>query len=503
MPATNASTGGVVLSSCFLGSDEIRNMRTVPELVFVNCCHLAAGDEKQLLNYDRATFASGVAGALIEIGVRCVIAAGWAVDDEAAGLFADAFYTSLLRGSRFIDAVDEARKAAYRQCPHVNTWAAYQCYGDPDWVFRQRRPDPNQLTAPDVDDFSGIASAVSLRFALERIIVQSKFQGAEPVTQVANLTKLEELFKSKWGSSGAIAELFGEAFAEAGAVERGLRWYERAVAAADGRASMKAGEQLANARGRLAWEIVDQARRHRDAAVGREKAGRMSAKARTAARRARMDAERTLRKAGARADRLIQRALRLLVKLQNLEETLERSSLMGSVYKRRALVEEAMGRHGRMAASLREMNRSYERAQAIGASNGASDLYYPASNRLAADVALNAGRRGWRALEKTTLAVVRRSLAAKHADDADFWSVVGEIELQQYEALARRRLAAAFPQLSKAYEDLHKRVAATRMWASVYDTACLVLPSYAGRVTGREKSSAAELLARLRGFAHP
>ena len=122
----------------FLGPDEIRNMRTVPELVFVNCCHLGGADAAQLLNtrYDRAEFASGVAGALIEIGVRCVVAAGWAVDDDAASMFAEEFYRSLLRGNRFIVAVGEARDAAHDGGPNVNTWAAYQCYGDPDWVFR-------------------------------------------------------------------------------------------------------------------------------------------------------------------------------------------------------------------------------------------------------------------------------------------------------------------------------------------------------------------------------
>ena len=98
MPTADGSGGGVVLSTgAFLGPDEIRNMRTVPELVFVNCCHLASGDDKQLLNYDRASFASGVAGALIEIGVRCVVAAGWAVDDDGAGVFAETFYASLLQ----------------------------------------------------------------------------------------------------------------------------------------------------------------------------------------------------------------------------------------------------------------------------------------------------------------------------------------------------------------------------------------------------------------------
>ncbi len=68
----------------------------------------------QLLRYDRAEFASSVAGALIAIGVRCVIAAGWAVDDDAASAFAEAFYESLLRGNRFIVAVGDARARSVR-----------------------------------------------------------------------------------------------------------------------------------------------------------------------------------------------------------------------------------------------------------------------------------------------------------------------------------------------------------------------------------------------------
>jgi hypothetical protein len=125
-------TGGVVLSNgAFLGPDEIATMRAVPELVFVNCCHLAARDIDQLLaegtrqSYDRPRFASGVAEQLIKIGVKCVIAAGWAVDDMSARTFATTFYTSLLSGNRFVDAVAAAREAAYAE--GGNTWAAYQC----------------------------------------------------------------------------------------------------------------------------------------------------------------------------------------------------------------------------------------------------------------------------------------------------------------------------------------------------------------------------------------
>ena len=130
--------GGVVLSNdTFLSASEIKAMRVVPELVFVNCCHLAAGSRQSLLRepqrgrFDRAAFASSVAQALIEVGVRCVVAAGWAVDDSAASAFATTFYDELLKGQRFLDAAAVARAKAYEF--DGNTWAAYQCYGDPEW----------------------------------------------------------------------------------------------------------------------------------------------------------------------------------------------------------------------------------------------------------------------------------------------------------------------------------------------------------------------------------
>ena len=141
MLADDGSEGGVVLSgNNVLGPSEIESMRTTPELVFVNCCYLAAGDSRQLLNGDangrpfsRAEYAASVAESLINIGVRCVVAAGWAVDDQVASVFAEAFYDGVLRNMRFIDAVAAARRAAWESSPDGNTWAAYQCYGDPDW----------------------------------------------------------------------------------------------------------------------------------------------------------------------------------------------------------------------------------------------------------------------------------------------------------------------------------------------------------------------------------
>jgi CHAT domain-containing protein len=501
VPGESGAPGGVVLSNgTFLGPDEFRNMRTVPELVFVNCCHLGAADAAQLLNtrYDRAEFASGVAGALIAIGVRCVVAAGWAVDDDAATVFAEEFYRSLLRGNRFIVAVGDARAAARERSPHLNTWAAYQCYGNPDWVFRGKAADPNQAPAPLVEDFTGIGSATALKLALKRIVVRTKYQGADVAEQLRSLAQLEKLFGSKWGGSGDVAELFGEAFVEAGDVEAGMQWYETAVAAPNGKASMKAAEQLANVRGRLGWEIVDRAARYLDERKRAEKAGGQTARARAAARRARMDGERSLRKAIARADRLIAQSLELLTQLIAVEQTMERASLIGSAYKRRALVDGAAGRRVRVQQALRQMRAAYQNAQEVGEKSGATDVYYPVANRLTADVALHAGTPRGRTLDRQTANILRKSLQTKSATDPDFWSVVGETELDQYEALTARKLAPARKQLSRAYEDLHKRVTATRMWASVYDTACLVLPNYPSRATGKERAAANELLAQLR-----
>ena len=148
-----------------------------------------------------------------------------------------------------------------------------------------------------------------------------------------------------------MAELFGEAFVEVGDVETGMQWYERAVAAPDGRASMGAVEQLANARTRLGWQIVDTAKREVDALQQQEKRRGQSARARAAARRARIDAERSLRKAVARADRLIDQSLALLAKLLAVEPTLDRARSIGLAYKRRALVDAAVARRARRTST--------------------------------------------------------------------------------------------------------------------------------------------------------
>ena len=511
--ANDGGLGGVVLSNgTFLGPAEIATMRTVPELVFVNCCHLAARNIDQLLGAntrqisDRVRFAAGVAERLIGIGVRCVIAAGWAVDDEGASTFATTFYTALLRGNRFIDAVAEARESAYKK--EDNTWAAYQCYGDPNWVLRRDGAEVTFSTRVSADEFAGVASETALKLALETIAVQTKFQHFKPQAQLERVFSLEKQFGPKWGKNGSVAELFGVAHAAARDLEGAIRWYEQAVNAEDGTASLKAAEQLANIRVRLAWETVEAAQKERDQMALQQKEGgngkRLAdARSRKAARRSLAASDRKLQMSRSSARKAVKEALHLLEKLVAVHPTMERESMYGSACKRLALIEAATGRRMEEQKAIEAMKLHYQRAASIGRDTGASDVFYPTLNYLAAEAALNAGRRGWKGFDESVVEATCASLEAKSLGDPDFWSVVGQTELQLYKAVAAGKLASRRASLEKGYQDLYRRVSAPWMWSSVYDTARFVLRKYDARASAEESNAAESLLAYLLTSAQP
>jgi hypothetical protein len=113
-------------------------MSTVPELVFVNCCFLGQTDGVAEHYYqNRYRLAANVGTQLIRNGVKAVVVAGWAVDDTAALTFAQTFYDQMMDGCPFGEAVLAARRKVYDQSGEQNnTWGAYQCYGDPFYKLR-------------------------------------------------------------------------------------------------------------------------------------------------------------------------------------------------------------------------------------------------------------------------------------------------------------------------------------------------------------------------------
>jgi hypothetical protein len=438
---------GVVLSDeSFLGPAEIGALRVIPELVFVNCCHLATGDASELFaapNYDRARFASGVAEALIRVGVRCVVAAGWAVDDAAAQAFAETFYGQLLNGSRFIDAVAAGRTEA-RDCGG-NTWAAYQCYGDPDWTYPRGTGDAQRPSAPSPSqEFAGIGSATSLTLQLERLAVQSEYQRWTGILQADRLRYLKDTFEHFWRTNGAVA---------------------------DGSASLAAVEQLADLKARRAWELASSSK------------GRPSEAVQIARSR-------------------IAEALALLDTLTIMAPTLERESLYGSAYKRLALIEAEDGRPSRANEAIEKMRAHYAAAEKIAraaAKGGEPEpgLFYAAMNQIVAQLAIEQGR-GAAGLDAEILGVARRSMSTAAPE---FWSVVGQTELQMYECVAAGTLASHLESLTREFGDHHARVESPIKWASVYDSAMLVLSAYRCRAPAGEARAATELLASLAAHA--
>ena len=470
--------GGVVLSDgTFLGPNEIRSMRTVPELVFVNCCHLGKLDPSQTLKspkpFNRAEFASGVADSLISIGVRCVIAAGWAVDDGPAKVFAETFYREVLNRRPFIDAVATAREAAWNEDKASNTWAAYQAYGDPNWVYRRGAVEVLTVPLSPREEFEGIASPLGLTLALEEQAVKSKWMKADNATQLEKVRHLEARFAALWGGMGAVAEAFALAYAEAGERDAAIGWYERALQSNDSSASMKAQEQLGNLLARRGWARASKAK------VG------------------------SPAMAQARDD--IDAALRGLQAIAGLQPTLERHSLCGSAWKRLAMLERKTGdsaaEHAALQMATEAYTRAEARAEAWAQTTEDANLFYPALNRMALELVVNLGNKNWKGFTADSSAAVRRSLLHKSQFDPDFWCYAGLVEIDVYEAVAARQLAARLNTLAGRYAELHGRVSASTMWGSVADQADFLMVPYAAASRGAEKDAAESLLKTLRGYA--
>src|SRR4030095_15814067 len=93
------------------------------------------------------------------------------------------------------------------------------------------------------------------------------------------------------------------------------------------------------------------------------------------------------------------------------------------------------------AMAIDNMKKRYQQAEALARASGSDALFYPALNRMAAELIADGGKSSWSGFDADSLAQVEAQLAHKTRDDPDFWSVVGLTELRLYRAVAERRLA--------------------------------------------------------------
>jgi CHAT domain-containing protein len=339
--------GGVVIGQdgAYLTATTIGQMRQPPDLVFLNCCHLgrvgalAIGEEeaaeRAFTRRNLNRLAASLARELMAMGVRAVVAAGWPVGDYAAKVFAKVLYQCLLDGKAYGDAVKEARAAAFEAERGSNTWAAYQCYGDP--AFRLS-PPPRVTTAVGGD---AVAPHELVRL-LHDITVEAGDQESEPARLLAAVQDLRKTLPEAWKRAEVLVA-FGKAYGELGQLRDAIGCYESALTAGAAELPLRAIEQLANFKVRLATELYR-------AAAGE---GGTGASGDAAAEISRLFAD-------------AEHWLTLL--LREIGKTDERLALLGSLYKRwavagdRSRLRTAIGYYSQARAPYARMNALQLRA---------------------------------------------------------------------------------------------------------------------------------------------
>ncbi|MDX2034824.1 MAG: CHAT domain-containing protein [Blastocatellia bacterium] len=345
----NLDKSGVVLDhGLFLTSKELTNLRTVPDLVFINCCHLGKVETK-LSNRSPHRLAASVAEELIRIGVRAVIAAGWAVDDGAATAFADSFYRQMLQGEPFGQAVLRARQETFGQprFARTNTWGAYQCYGNPNFRLDLTAAQKGQTSAR-------FFSRREYRDELKSIAERTGDSPAYNQRLREQLAEIRKAIPPEFQDGEVLAD-FADAWRALGDFKIAIELYREAVDRTDAKASINAVERLGNLECRHATQLW---RQHRNASPA--------------------DA----RKAREEFDDYLAQAQRRFEWVLGLKPTSERHALVGRAHKGLALVAPTATAR---AASLRQAMKSYLIGYelSLAAQEDGDQIIYPGVNAIA------------------------------------------------------------------------------------------------------------------------
>jgi hypothetical protein len=306
-------TGMVLGPNTYLTTAQVSKLRRVPELVFINCCHLGsmAADARPRWG----ELAANLATEFIEMGCKVVIAAGWAVDDSAANTFAGAFYRAMLDGKQFGEAVRRAREETWRRHSDSNTWGAYQAYGDDRYRLVEQSEDdaktPDYLHAGQIiAELDRLHARLGPATEEERAVYRKQLEAIETGARARyfHLAEIRERLAGIW--------------ADLGEKPRAIDHYRAALAQEDARSSLHALEQLANLEIRHGAKLLEE------------------------------PANNEVRKAG---EEYMKTGLQRLQTLLSLGETVERLSLLGSYWKLRAGVERPTRTSKHLVTALHKM----------------------------------------------------------------------------------------------------------------------------------------------------
>jgi hypothetical protein len=410
----------------------------LPELVFINCCHLGRLDDgtSQLIAESPHALAASISEELIKMGVKAVVAAGWAVDDEAAAAFAETFYTEMLRGRKFGMAVKAARIKAHEVSSKSNTWGAYQCYGNPDFVL-ERSGDSSESTRPRDNACYSQREYLEKLADIESDATRANAAGCELLRQ--QLEALDAALPRIW-RDGAVLSAFGAAWKALGNYDRAIASYRETVGEEKATAPFNTVQQLANLLALQADKL---------AASGDEDVA-------------------------SRRKELIDEAIRLLQWLLELSRSSERFSLIAGCYKRKARAATTWRDKQKWLKSARNF---YQQAHLCHQEKTGSILAYPALNWLTYRLLLGEKLHG-------DLKIIDASIAAAQKAEQiepSFWNRVAEPDGEVLRYLALGNLENYRANITGLYERALGSGSNQRSRAAVIDHLDFLIETLASR----------------------
>ncbi len=387
-----------------------------PGIVFVNCCFLGVG---QTDLEGRPPFAANIAIELIKLGARCVIAAGWAIDDNSASIFAQRFYKGILNGETFGDATLNARRDAYREARKNGgadaTWGAYQCYGDPDYRLRVL---PDSKSSGEKFSFVAASEAVE---AVRQIRDELNIGVERKIDELKSRLEKIETAAENWLHCAELRVALAEAWGELADFPVAIAHYEAAVSSSDASYTVKAAEQLANLRARNAVAC------HRSTAPGER------------------DAE--------KVNEIIRAVLASIEELTRmLGETSERLVLQGGCWKQLAQIQYADGGEDN---ALETMAALYDRAAELAQDE---DKSYP--QLMASCARICVAIRDGRDCDARVAERLKALIDKPPEEDDDFWRLVLVADAGLIDAIASaKNLDAQLADLVVPYRRAWRHVA--------------------------------------------
>ena len=341
--------------------------------------------------------------------------------------------------------------------PTVNTWGAYQCYGDPGYRLHGDGDDAWQPKSKVYHAPVELIAELENQAAWIRMQKHGKGEDEATLLELRDgiaslLGAVPETQRAAWLARADVAAAVGFAWGETGAWPEAVEWLDKALHAKVGDCPIRAAEQCANFQVRLAaqkWLALRQT-----------------------ARSTRAEAERQA------LVQEIERAIGELDMISQRAPTPERLNLLGGACKRLAWVylysEEAPRLDTPRLEALVNMANYYRQAFELGREPDP----YPFSNWAVAklySVQLDASQGGdWQnSLDDECVRMIEAA-RNRNAGKPNFWDAVGEADCELVRLLAnsrsRKKIAdEAVDHIISLYRDAARRGASPREYASVLE----------------------------------